>query len=127
MYSAFFLSILALYLIKRFNFNKFKKILLSKFNLNNYISKLNLLKFQCDNHIDNKICLEAMPSIQHLIPTFLCATAISDLTQAVEAILNTLLFWDNPMNNIGGQEQLERLQNCRSALDSILKEQCAFG
>ena len=68
-----------------------------------------------------------MPSIQHLIPTFLCATAISDLTQAVEAILNTLLFWDNPMNNIGGQEQLERLQNCRSALDSILKEQCAFG
>lgn len=30
------------------------------------------------------------------------------------------------MNNIGGQEQLERLQNCRSALDSILKEQCAF-
>lgn len=30
------------------------------------------------------------------------------------------------MNNLGGQEQLERLQNCRSALDSILKEQCAF-
>lgn len=57
-----------------------------------------------------------MPSIQHLIPTFLCATAISDLTQAVEAILNTLLFWDNPMNNLGGQEQLERMQNCISAL-----------
>ena len=98
---------MALYHIKRFNFNKFKKILLSKFNLNNYISKLNLLKFKCDNHIDNKICLEAMPYIQHLIPTYfsMCDSYFWS-NSSFEAIQNTLLFLDNPINNIGGQEQL---------------------
>lgn len=84
----------------------------------------NLIKEEIDFKIlndKNRYALKAMPLASEILPGFVCAIALTELNTVLETVQHTLANIDN----IGGQDHLESVQNCWNTLNELVKDQCS--
>jgi hypothetical protein len=92
-----------------------------KIFFNNKIKDLEVNKDKNKNKNKNIIVLKAMA----YVPSFICAIAIIELSQAIGIVDHAISYMKDPVNNIGEQEQIFYLHEYFKSFNNIVRDQCS--